>query len=99
MTEFTIHLDLADRYLCIGTVEITLSNYQIQQLRTIAATPFNNEAAEKAVNDLIEDRIIPFLEITSREPTRTNVLEEIDEAFGTHLYLYADGTALTEKAE
>lgn len=99
MTDLPVAIDLADRYLCIGTIEITLSNHQIQQLRTIAGTPFDDEAAEEAVNELIDNRIQPFIEMTSREPTQENIMSEIDEAFGTHLYLYADGKDLTEEAE
>lgn len=99
MTDLSVTIDLAERYLCIGTIEITLSNHQIQQLRTIAGTPFDDEEAEEAVNELIDDRIQPFLDMTSREPIEQNLMREIDEAFGTHLYMYADGTELTEEAE
>ncbi|MCJ7428919.1 MAG: hypothetical protein MUP66_00840 [Candidatus Nanohaloarchaeota archaeon QJJ-5] len=95
----TIQIDLSDRELRIGTTSITLSNHQIQQLRSIKSTSFDNKTAKKAVKELLTHQIIPFIEMTDRNPDSSQIQKEVAEAFGTHLYLYTHSTTIAEQAE
>lgn len=95
----SISINLEDRALHIGTVDHTLSNHQIQQIRTIADGSFQNMSAKKAIFEVLEEQIIPFITITGRNPDKSTIETEVKEAFGTHLYLYTNKTSVTEKAE
>jgi predicted regulator of amino acid metabolism with ACT domain len=87
----TVTVDLAERTLTVDTVERTLSNHTIEYLRQISdSDSFNDSAATAAVHTVIDEQIIPFLKTANREPSDRNICTEIEAAFDTHLYCYAD---------
>ncbi|MDY6770460.1 MAG: hypothetical protein SV186_00715 [Candidatus Nanohaloarchaea archaeon] len=85
-----VHVDLAKRNLRIGTVHRQLSDINIQQLRQLCDSGFDDRAAEKAIHDVINDQITPFLRDAGIEPSQEAIEREVNEAFDTHLYVYVD---------
>lgn len=87
----TVSVDLEERTLQVDSIERTLSNHNIQYLRQISdSDSFSDSAAAEAVQTVIDKQIIPFLQNANREPSDRNIHTEIEEAFNSHLYCYAD---------
>lgn len=85
-----VKVSLEERKLRVGEVERTLSNYNVKYLRQLSDEEFNDAKAEAAVEELIEQRIKPFIEATGREVSDGAVEMEVEEAFNAHLYIYCD---------
>ncbi len=71
--------------------EINLSNYDIEHLRKISdSKSFCDETAENSVEKLLEKQILPFIQDSYRSLNKEEVEKEIEEAFSSHLYVFAN---------
>ncbi|MCJ7450303.1 MAG: hypothetical protein MUP58_01030 [Candidatus Nanohaloarchaeota archaeon QJJ-9] len=85
-----VEVELEERSLRFGEVELQLSNYDIKHLGELVEGRLDGQKVENAVSEVLEEQIVPFLEDTDRLPNQPNVEKEIEEAFSTHLYSYVE---------